>query len=139
MSIKKHKGKKVVRYSGTTPAPYLRDHIDLFTECDHVLDLGCGSGRNTNHLRSLNVDVSPYDMCPDFGDEWMAHEVLPQKDSSVDGILLNYILMFLTVDEIDNVAQEINRVAKPGCVIMVELEVVKNSFIKSPATASPLS
>ena len=68
-----------VRTSTRVASPYLRAHIDdLMGPVMHVngsgvwsakdvLDLGCGSGRNSEYLRGLGFYVTPLDMKDDYG------------------------------------------------------------------------
>jgi len=125
--IAKYNGVKVVRYGGKEATPYLRKNIDLFLQCSCMLDLGCGNGRNSRYLREHGIQPLPFDRCPDYGQEWKASEDIP-VNGFVDGVLLNYILMFLTEAELVKIASEINRLTKSGAILMVELEVVKMSF-----------
>ena len=127
MPIAKYEDKQVVRCGGKEATPYLRKNVDLFRNCDWVLDLGCGEGRNSRFLRDEGVETFPLDQCPDYGHKWLADEVLPLADEMVDGVLINYLLMFLTDKELRNVAEEVTRVTKDDSVMMVELEAVKSS------------
>ncbi|MGW5557654.1 class I SAM-dependent methyltransferase [Micromonospora sp. NPDC003944] len=90
-----------------------------------VLDLGCGPGHLTGHLRALGVDATGIDLVPAF----VAHaravhpevefqlgslERLDVADESVDGILAWYSLIHLPPPELDGVLEEFRRVLAPG-------------------------
>jgi SAM-dependent methyltransferase len=90
-----------------------------------VLDVGCGPGHLTAHLRSLGVDATGIDLVPEFIDHACAsypdgryelgsmHQ-LPVPDRSVAGILAWYSLIHLRPDELDGVLAELRRVMVPG-------------------------
>jgi len=138
MAIAKYKGRQVVRCGGKKVTPYLKKQFNYFKGCKKVLDLGCGEGRNSRFLQEQGILTHPFDMCPDYGQEWSALEWIPVPDKSMDGVLLNYILMFLNDAELENVAREVCRVTKPGSVIMVELDLVKSSRVKTAEHAAKL-
>ncbi|MFJ8832781.1 class I SAM-dependent DNA methyltransferase [Micromonospora aurantiaca] len=90
-----------------------------------VLDLGCGPGHLTGHLRSLGVDATGIDMVPEF----VAHarathpdgayrlgslDHLAVPDHSVAGILAWYSLIHLPPPELDGVLAEFRRAIVPG-------------------------
>ncbi|SCL59079.1 Ubiquinone/menaquinone biosynthesis C-methylase UbiE [Micromonospora eburnea] len=90
-----------------------------------VLDLGCGPGHITDHLRSLGVDAQGIDMVPEF----IAHarathpsgsyqlgslEKLDVADHSIAGILAWYSLIHLPPQDIDGVLAEFRRAMAPG-------------------------
>lgn len=90
-----------------------------------VLDVGCGPGHLTAHLRSLEVDAIGLDVVPTFIDHARAtypdgrYELgsmrqLPFPDRSVAGILAWYSLIHLPPDELDDVLAELRRVASPA-------------------------
>jgi len=94
-----------------------------------VVDLGCGDGRNSAYLQSLGFRVSSYDMEPDFagGLPWMAgRDPIPEDDNTCSLVLCQFLLMFLSDQEIYNLCLEIERVTKPGGYVIVELQKVKS-------------
>ena len=82
-----------------------------------VLDVGCGPGHLTAHLRSLEVDATGIDLVPEFIDRARTtypegryelgsiHE-LPTPDNAVAGILAWYSLIHLAPEEFDGVLAE---------------------------------
>lgn len=90
-----------------------------------VLDVGCGPGHLTAHLRSLEVDATGIDLVPEFIDHARAthpdgrfelgsmHQ-LPVPDGSVAGILAWYSLIHLPPDDLDGVLAELRRAMAPG-------------------------
>lgn len=95
-----------------------------------VLDVGCGPGHLTAHLRSLGVDAIGIDLVPEFIDHARAahpdgrYELgsmyeLAVLDHSVAGILAWYSLIHLSPDDLDGVLAELRRVMVPGGTLMV--------------------
>ncbi len=95
-----------------------------------VLDVGCGPGHHTAHLRSRGVDVTGLDLVPKFIAHARAtypggryelgsmHE-LPVSDGSVVGILAWYSLIHMPPDGIDHALTELHRVLAPGGTLVV--------------------
>ncbi|MEV4629922.1 class I SAM-dependent methyltransferase [Micromonospora sp. NPDC049523] len=95
-----------------------------------VLDLGCGPGHITDHLRSLGVDATGIDMVPEFvAHAKAAHpsgsyqlgsfESLAVADHSVAGILAWYSLIHFTPQDLDGVLAEFRRAIAPKGTLVV--------------------
>jgi ubiquinone/menaquinone biosynthesis C-methylase UbiE len=84
-------------------------------------------------MQSLGfADVVSLDMAGDFGEQCiLGVDPMPVDDNSIDIILCNYMLMFLSDEERENVLEEIKRVASDNCIIMVELYPAKDSYAKT--------
>ena len=96
-----------------------------------AVDLGCGDGRNSAYLLSLGLKVVSYDMQPDYPGAcpkvWMAgRDPIPESDNSNSLVLCQYLLMFLSDQEIYNLLLEIERVTRPDGYVIVELQKVKS-------------
>ena len=125
---------KSVRCGSSKPTPFLRKNIGLLTECvdaAHVVDIGCGNGRNSIYLRDLGMHVMSLDGKGDYGIKWKAGNKIPTEAGSVDIILCNYVLMFLKGCTRNDVYAEIDRVAVNGCRLMIEVDNIKNSLINT--------
>src|SRR5829696_5730527 len=95
-----------------------------------VLDVGCGPGQLTAHLRSLEVDATGLDLVPEFIDHARVthpdgryalgsmHQ-LPVPDRSVAGILAWYSLIHLPPDDLDGVLAELRRAMAPAGTLVV--------------------
>ena len=132
MSRKYMNDRWCVRCGRTDPTPYLKKyaHLLLGNDINRILDLGCGNGRNTLHLRQLGAIVVAVDACPNVTDVQvctLGHDCLPCPMTWATGILANYVLMFLDKDELAQVCREMKSVAAPGCRLMVELYPAKDS------------
>lgn len=133
MSRRKIDGKCSVRCGKSSPTPYLVKHYDQLVEGivfgAPIVDMGCGNGRNSKYLIKKGFRcILPFDMVGDYG--WplaLGKEKFPVKDGSVRIILSNYVLMFLNAEERAQVVDEIDRMAAPGCRLMVELYPAKDS------------
>jgi SAM-dependent methyltransferase len=95
-----------------------------------VLDVGCGPGHLTAHLRSLGVDATGLDLVPEFVDHArVTHPTgryglgsmdrLPVPDGSVAGILAWYSLIHRAPDELDGVLAELRRAMAPAGTLVV--------------------
>jgi ubiquinone/menaquinone biosynthesis C-methylase UbiE len=95
-----------------------------------VLDVGCGPGHLTAHLRSLDVDATGIDIVPEFIDharltdpdgryEVRSMHRLGVPDRSVAGILAWYSLIPVPPDGLDGVLAELRRVVVPGATLLV--------------------
>lgn len=95
-----------------------------------VLDVGCGPGHLTAHLRSLEVDATGLDMVPEFIDharvthpdgryELGSMHQLPVPDRSVAGVLAWYSLIHVPPDDLDGVLAELRRAIAPGGALVV--------------------
>ncbi len=94
-----------------------------------VLDVGCGPGHLTEHLRSMNVDATGIDLVPEFIEharsthphgryELGAMDELLAEDHSIAGILAWYSLIHLPPDALDAVLDEFRRVLLPTGAIV---------------------
>ncbi|MFI6823177.1 class I SAM-dependent methyltransferase [Micromonospora sp. NPDC050187] len=95
-----------------------------------VLDLGCGPGHITDHLRSLGVDAQGIDMVPEFiAHAKAAHpsgtyqlgsmEKLDVANHSVAGILAWYSLIHLPPQDLGSVLGEFRRAMAPAGRLVV--------------------
>ena len=113
-----------------------------------VLDLGCGPGHLTEHLRSLGVDATGIDLVPEFIDHARVtyrdgsyrvgsiHE-LDLPDESVAGAVSWYSTIHVPPGDLDAVLREVRRVLVPGAPLVVGFfdgEVVE-PFAHKVATA----
>ncbi|GGM58198.1 methyltransferase [Micromonospora sonchi] len=95
-----------------------------------VLDLGCGPGHITDHLRSLGADATGIDMVPEFiAHAQAAHPTgsyqlgsmddLAVADHSIAGILAWGSLIHLPPNDLDGVLAEFRRVMTPDGTLVV--------------------
>jgi len=133
---------KAVRCGSDKATPYLRKHVDLFTEwapAGHVIDIGCGEGRNSRFLKDRGMHVMSLDGKGDYGIKWMAGDKIPAESGTADCILCNYFLMFLSGHARNDVYGEINRVSHKGTRLLIELEMVKQSLTPDEYTLNALN
>ena len=93
---------------------------------DKVLDVGCGTGALTAHLRSTGADVTAIDPSPPFIDAILKRvpevdarlgtaEQLPYETATFDAALAQLVVHFMT-DPVAGIRQMV-RVTRPGGVI----------------------
>lgn len=94
-----------------------------------VLDVGCGPGHLTAHLRSAQVAATGIDLVPAFLDHARATHPdvpyalasarhLPVPDGTVAGILAWYSLIHEPPDELDRTLAELRRAMAPGGMLV---------------------
>lgn len=126
---------KAVRLTNAKEAtPYLRRWLPKMlaagmsrnTRC---VDLACGNTRNTKYLWESGIrgGVQALDAVPDadVAVYWTASQMIPAPNDSVGLILCQYLLMFLNDNVLHHLMAEIDRVAGEKCVLVVELQKVK--------------
>ena len=132
-----------VRCGKTKPTPYLKQKVNLF-QADtgwqdyRVIDIGCGNGRNLKFMQEIGFQhLIGMDMaCPTLEGvclhkTTLGVDPLPLSSHTVDVILANYILMFLSEQELAQTISEINRVASPKCWLIAEMYPAKDSYCKT--------
>ncbi len=114
----------------------LRRFLDLRPN-DRVVDLGCGSGRTLAWNRDagawlVGVDVSPY-----FAHEALAdHDLvlgdlrrLPVPDAAFDKAWSLDVFEHLSIEALQEMLREANRVLAPGGALFVYTHVRRNSWV----------
>lgn len=129
MKKKTTDGKTCIRCGKKTPSPYLkkiepfiRFMIGPFNKPEdvHVLDVGCGNGRNSEFMKKIGYKVTSIDMVDDYGKKvLLGKEKFPEK--KFDIYLLNYVLMFLSKEERMHVIKEIERTSNGPSSIVIEM------------------
>lgn len=127
---------KVVRCGGNKASPYLNQVMsrlnwmkDWHGQSLHCLDVGCGRGRNSILMVKHGFEVVSLDLKPDYGMQWdLTQGRLPVFSSSIDVILMQYVLMFIPKDAMMGIIDNACKALRPmGCVI-VEFYPAKESF-----------
>lgn len=129
-----------VRCGRCSPSPYLKKNLPILlneSNCDKnktaiIVDIGCGNGRNSEHVKKNGHIAIPLDMANDYGEKIiLGKQKFPIIGKHADIILCNYSLMFLDHKERKQVIAEIKRISGKGCTIMVELYPAKDSYAKT--------
>lgn len=98
-----------------------------------VLECGCGSGADAASLLAQGVDIYPTDGCPSMLVEAGRYHperalrltplqlpcILPYKDAFFDGIVATAVLMHLSRESLEMVAEEFARVLRPAGFLYV--------------------
>jgi len=98
-----------------------------------VVDLGCGPGRLTGHLRSLGLDVSGLDLSPGMvavarrtcpGTAFVVGSLLalPYADGALAGALAWYSVIHTPPDRLPEVVRELVRVVRPGGPLLLAFQ-----------------
>lgn len=109
---------------------------------NNVLDLGCGTGRHTIALARSGFRVCGIDISEEGirqTEEWLRQESLeaalkvrdiykrlPYKEDFFDGVISTAVLHHARVSKIKKLIREIERVMKPGGVLIVEVPKEKD-------------
>jgi ubiquinone/menaquinone biosynthesis C-methylase UbiE len=120
--------------------PVQRHVLSLFADLvrsrggGRVLDLGCGTGRLTGHLRDLGLDVEGLDLSP--GMLAMARRAhpdivftvgtatdLPYPDGSQGGVVAFHSLIHVPDEQLGRAVAEIARVLRPGGTCLVTFHI----------------
>jgi SAM-dependent methyltransferase len=112
----------------------LRQFASMVGSQKPVLDIGCGPGHTTAHLTSLGLVATGIDLSPrmietasstfplshfEVGDFF----ALPNKSSSVGGILAFYCIVHLAPGELAAAFEEMSRVLVGGGVLLLSFHV----------------
>ncbi|MEV4510355.1 class I SAM-dependent methyltransferase [Dactylosporangium sp. NPDC049525] len=126
--------------------PYLRAGLALFADLvggdGPVVDVGCGPGHVTAHLRGLGVDVFGVDLSPAMIDlarrehPGIRFEVgsmtdLDLPDASVAGLLAFWSLIHVPDGEVPKVFDGFRRVLRPGAPLLIGFHVGDGSRLKT--------
>lgn len=120
--------------------PYLRASLGLFAELvagagdGPVVDVGCGPGYVTGHLRDLGVDVFGIDLSPemieiarrdhpDLRFEVGTMTDLDLADDAVAGVLAFWSVIHVPDHAVPGVFEEFRRVLRPGGPLLVGFHV----------------
>jgi len=119
------------------PEGIVRDAIPILKQngVKRVLDLGCGTGRHSLLLAKEGFEVYCIDKSPkaleilkgrakDAGVEFELREgdmgTLPYEDKSFDAVVSTHVIQHGTIADITRVAAEVDRVLKPGGVLVIK-------------------
>lgn len=105
----------------------------------HILDAGCGSGRDSLYFKNQGYEVSAFDiskkMC-DFASELLEQEVLELSfeemkfENSFDAIWASASLLHVSKEEMPNVLQTLARALKPKGLMYASFKAGEKEFIK---------
>ncbi|QII06830.1 class I SAM-dependent methyltransferase [Rhodococcoides fascians A25f] len=98
-----------------------------------VLEVGCGSGRITEHLHQLGLDVTGIDLSPNMVEvarREFPHltfrvgsmESLAAADCSVAGIVAWYSIIHTPLEHLPAIFAELNRVLTPGGLLLIAFQ-----------------
>ncbi|MEU1395736.1 class I SAM-dependent methyltransferase [Micromonospora zamorensis] len=129
-------------------APHERAALRLFAELvdgvggGPVVDVGCGTGRITAHLRTLGVDAFGIDLSPGMiavarrDHPGLRFEVgsmtdLDLGDGSVAGLIAWYSLIHIPDDQLGAVFAHFRRVVRPGGPLLLGFHVGDETTLKT--------
>ncbi|UOQ88587.1 class I SAM-dependent methyltransferase [Agromyces endophyticus] len=95
-----------------------------------ALDVGCGPGHWTQHVRGLGVDITGVDLVPEFVEgarrrfpdvpfELGDLEALPAADDSLGGILAWYSVIHTPPADVPGILGEFARCIRPGGSLLI--------------------
>ncbi|MEH0983062.1 class I SAM-dependent DNA methyltransferase [Micromonospora sp. CPCC 205556] len=115
-----------------------------------VLDVGCGPGRISRHLRDLGLDVAGLDLSPQmvararrdhpdlrFTEGSMLE--LPTADGTLAGLVAWYSVIHLPDDRLPEAFAEFHRVLAPGGHLLLAFQVGDEPVHRTDASGLPVS
>ncbi|TFG06292.1 class I SAM-dependent methyltransferase [Candidatus Thorarchaeota archaeon] len=129
----------------TKPHQYMKTLVQFFKEhgVNHVLDLGCGSGRHLVYLSYRGFKVTGLDTSLRaielartwLDDEGLQAEILQQRmehrfpfgNASFDAIISTQVLHHNLLSNIKRTVREMNRVLRSGGVIFVTFPIYRDA------------
>ncbi len=111
------------RFAGDAPSRSLRDFIALMPPAGRVLDLGCGPGAASAHMRAAGLRPDPVDAAPDMvalaNRDGSANARVASFDdldaaATYDGIWANFSLLHAPRDALPRHLAAIARALRPG-------------------------
>lgn len=129
----------------------------------NVLDLGCGTGKHLVALAKSGFQVFGFDLIDkvtEIAGDWLRKEgfearlsvgniydKLPYEDNFFDGVISTKAMHHGTVVQIKKLVEELERIMKPGAILMVEVPKKKKGYERfkgefkeiEPGTLVPIS
>lgn len=116
-----------------------------------IVDIGAGDGSFVSHITKSNEDSEVYlldanpetvdKLAAEFGNVvlYKAPDTLPFDDSSIDLVHCSHLVEHLTHGELYRFLGEINRVLKPGGLIIISAPLLWDNFYNDMSHIKPYS
>ena len=122
-----------------------KDMLDVFSECNTLLEIGSGSGRDMNYLIENGIDVIGVD-----GSEEMIRvaysnfpilknriilselpEVLPSFEIKFDGFFSIATLMHFQINELNTLFKKLIQYLKPDSPVFITVSGSRNNYLQN--------
>ncbi len=113
---------------------YDRIALGYMSECDKILDVGCGEGRfvsnNPKKIKGIDGNENSVKGCIKKGYDVTKANVteIPYKDNSFDGVHCSHVIEHLNPEDAYELLSELARVLRTGGILVIRTPMLYDGF-----------